>query len=301
MRKAQNLRKASVSKSTLKTRERQWLCYLKVCKKFKWNPFGCTSSQACKYVAFLSNSMRYSSVIKYYQTVIFYHNVRGSPVTNWTDPMLSQTVKGIKNLETTPEDVKDPVTEKHLIKMFSNVKVKNEFCVIIWTMIIFLFRTLLRVGHVVVSPHTLRRRDVKFFKWGPMVTVNSSKTKQKGSAHKIPLSRVKDVRLCPVFWLEKIIKIYPGVDSDLLFSKGNFPQISYSTFNKSFKGLISMSKVQGNFSTHSLRRGGTTAMRAAGVPLSYIKERGQWLSDCVFKYIKPTVSDKLKWEFFYVR
>ena len=38
-------------------------------------------------------------------------------------------------------------------------------------------------------------------------------------------------------------------------------------------------------------------MRAAGVPLSYIKERGQW----VFKYIKPTVSDKLKWELFYVR
>ena len=58
--------------------------------------------------------MRYSSVINYYQTVIFYHNVRGSPVTNWTDPMLSQTVKGIKNMETTPEDVKDPVTEKHL-------------------------------------------------------------------------------------------------------------------------------------------------------------------------------------------
>ena len=168
-------------------------------------------------------------------------------------------------------------------------------------MIIFLFRTLLRVGHVVVSPHTLRRRDVKFFKWGAMVTVNSSKTKQKGSAHKIPLSRVEDLRLCPVFWLEKIIKIYPGVESDLLFSTRNFTQITYSTFNKSFKGLISISKIQGNFSTHSLRRGGTTAMRAAGVPSSHIKERGQWVSDCVFKYIKPTVSDKLKWELFYVR
>ena len=105
MRRAQNLRKASISKSTLKTRESQWLCYLEVCSKFKWNPFGCTSSQACKYVAYLSNSMRYSSVINFYQTVIFYHNVRGSPVTNWTDPMLSQTVKGIKNMETTPEDV----------------------------------------------------------------------------------------------------------------------------------------------------------------------------------------------------
>ena len=82
MRRAQNLRKASVSKSTLKTRERQWLCYLKVCSKFEWKPYGSNSAQACKYVAFLSNSMRYSSVINYYQTVIFYHNVRGSPVTN---------------------------------------------------------------------------------------------------------------------------------------------------------------------------------------------------------------------------
>ena len=117
--------------------------------------------------------MRYSSVINYYQTVIFYHNVRGSQVTSWTDPMLSQTVKGIKIMETTPEDVKDPMTEKHL-SMFSNVKVKNEFSVLMWTMIIFLFRTLLRVGHVVVLPHTLRRRDVKFFKWGAMVSVNSS-------------------------------------------------------------------------------------------------------------------------------
>ena len=136
---------------------------------------------------------------------------------NWTDPMLSQTVKGIKNMETTPENVKDPMTEKHLSMMFSNVKVKNEFSVLIWTMIIFLFRTLLRVGHVVVSPHTLCRRDVKFFKWGAMVIVNFSKKKQKGSAHKIPLSRVEDLSICPVFWLEKNIKIYPGVESDFLF------------------------------------------------------------------------------------
>ena len=107
-----------------------------------------------------------------------------------------------------------------------------------------------------------------------MVTVNSSKTKQKGSAHKIPLSRVEDLSICPVFWLEKIIKIYPGVESDFLFSTCNFTQITYSTFNKSFKRLISISKIKGNFSSHSLRRGGTTAMRAAGVPLSHIKERG---------------------------
>ena len=87
----------------------------------------------------------------------------------------------------------------------------------------------------------------------------------------------------------------------MLFSTENFTHVTCSTFNKSFKRLISNSKIRGNFSTHSLHRGGTTAMRAAGVPLSHIKERGQWVSDCVFKYIKPTVSDKLKWELYYVR
>ena len=135
--------------------------------------------------------------------MIFYHNIKGRLIANWSDPMLSQTVKGIKNLETVPEDVKDPLTEKHLGILFRNVKVKSEFSILIWTMIIFLFRTLLRVGHVVVSPYTLRRRDITFFKWGALESVNS-KTKQKGSSHKIPISRSKNLGGCPVHWLEKL-------------------------------------------------------------------------------------------------
>ena len=107
-------------------------------------------------------------------------------MTNWSDPMLAQTVKGITNVETVPEDVKDPLTEKHLKLMFRGVNVKSEYCVLIWTMIIFLFRTLVRVGHAVVSPHTLLRRVVKLFKWGALVSVNSSKTKQKAHHIKFP-------------------------------------------------------------------------------------------------------------------
>ena len=55
-------------------------------------------------------------------------------------------------METVPEDVKDPLTEKHLKIMFQYVNVKNEVCVLFCTMIIFLFRTLLMVGHMVMSP-----------------------------------------------------------------------------------------------------------------------------------------------------
>ena len=34
-------------------------------------------------------------------------------------------------------------------------------------------------------------------------------------------------------------------------------------------------------------------MEASGVPLSRIKERGHWASDCVYKYIKPSWQDYL--------
>ena len=68
--------------------------------------------------------------------------------------------------------------------------------------------------------------------------------------------------------------------------------------NKSLEDLIVTAK---RFATHSLRRGRTNSMRAAGVLLSYIEERGQWALDCGHKYIKPTVGDKLKWDVHYVR
>ena len=71
-----------------------------------------------------------------------------------------------------------------------------------------------------------------------------------------------------MYWLEKLLKRYPGVKSHMLFSAKYYTHVTYSTFNKSFKRLVSNSKIRGNLSTHSLRRGGTTAMRAAGVPLS---------------------------------
>ena len=197
----------------------------------------------CINIYFLSKSMRYSLVINYYQTVIFYHNIKRRAVASWSDPMLAETVKGITNMETLPEDVKDPLTEKHLKIMFQYINVKNEVCVLFWTMIIFLFRTLLRVGHMVMSPHTLRRSDVEFSKWGVLISVNTSKTKQKGSSHKIPISKSENLDLCLVYWFRCLCKRYPRAETEFMFSTKNYPKLTYSRFNKSLKRLILASKI----------------------------------------------------------
>ena len=72
----------------------------------------------------------------------------------------------------------------------------------IWTMILFLFKTLLRVSHVVTSPHTLLVRDIVFKSWGMIVNIKSSKTSQRGKPHQIPVSRIENKALSPVYLLD---------------------------------------------------------------------------------------------------
>ena len=62
-------------------------------------------------------------------------------------------------------------------------------------------------------------------------------------------------------------------------------------FNSELKNLITKSKMKGNFATHSLSRGGTTTLVInSRAPIAYVK--GQWKSNCIFKYIIPTLGDK---------
>ena len=71
----------------------------------------------------------------------------------------------------------------------------------IWTMILFLFKTLLSVSHVVTSPHTLLVKDIVFTSWGMIVNITSSKTIQRGKPHQIPVSSIENKALCPVYLL----------------------------------------------------------------------------------------------------
>ena len=236
--------------------------------------------------------MKYSSVINYYQTVIFFHKVKGHSVAGWSDILVSQTVKGIKNSQKNPEDVKDPLTLTNLGKMYRKADTKTHMDLMVWSTIVFLCSTLLRVSHVVLSPHTLLRKDIKIFKLGVLVYIHSSKTRKE--PFQIPISYGRENSTCPVYWLNKLFTRYPRNKNDYLFSTSKVRSISYSIFNTALKSLILKAGLKGNFATHSLRRGGTTRLHQKEAPLAYICERGQWASDCIYKYIKPSVVNKIK-------
>ena len=80
--------------------------------------------------------------------------------------------------------------------------------------------------------------------------------------------------------------------SPLFIILKNGKSLSYSEFNSEFKLLVKKSQIQGNFASHSLRRGGTTTLFNVRAPIAYVKDRGQWKSNCVFIYISRTLWDK---------
>ena len=84
---------------------------------------------------------------------------------------------------------------------------------------------------MLMPPHTLRRSDVEFFKLGVLASVNTSKTKQKGSSHKFPISRSENLDLCPVYWLEFLYKRYPWAETEFMFPTKNYPKLTCSRFD----------------------------------------------------------------------
>ena len=168
-------------------------------------------------ISYLSKYMKYTSIVNYYQAVIFYHNIKGLPVAGWSDKLLSQTIKGIKNSNQYVDNTKDPIRPEYLDIMYRQVDMDSYYCLTIWTMVLFLFKTLLRVSHVVTSPHTLLVKDIVFTSWGMIVNITSSKTIQRGKPHQIPVSKIEHKALCPVYLLKKLLKLFPRSGDSPLF------------------------------------------------------------------------------------
>ena len=292
--KAIRYRKESIASSTKRNRIIQWNCYLSVCKKFKWSPVPCSVDQACMYVSFLADKMKLSSITTYYQAVVFAHTCQGLEPVTLANPILKATLKGIGNMEGNTEVGKDPLFPKDLIAMSKIVNKSCEVEMLVFTAILFLFRTLLRVSHVVDSKHAAISSDIKYNSRGFLLRVRSAKNLKAGEKKMyIPVLESPDSRICPVHWLRELFVTYEKGPGELLFSTKGVPVLTYSTFSRHFRWLVSRAGLQGNFASHSLRRGGASYMSMKGCNVSEVKERGGWRSECVYRYICPPLKHKI--------
>lgn len=195
---------------------------------------------------------------------------------------------------------KDPILPQHLRLMSPHVNVKDQSILLTWIACLLMFRCLLRVGQVVLSPHTLTKNSVVFTDYGFKLYVLSLKTSSRNDPPAIiPVTVTPNKRICVVYCLKKFLTKFPGSTSDPLFSTPSC--LSYSEFSVNFRQLLHVSNIRGNFPFHSLCRGGATCMSQSGLSVADVKARGRWRSSCVYKYIKISEDHQVKKDIMWVK
>lgn len=252
-----NYRLMSVAPSTRRLRDTQWHCYLKFCTTRHFNPLPCDLDRLSLYIAFLARVMKPSSIISYLQGIVFRHVLLGLIPPKLSDPQIKATLAGVKNKLGAEQKGKDPLFFNHLCSMYTHVDFKNHSNFLTWIASVLMFRCLLRVGHVVSSPHTLLRSSVTFTDYGFMLSIQSSKTKSKGTPPDyVPVNSMPGTHACIVYLLQRLLSKYPMPVGAPLFSTKLVPSLSYSSYSKNLRTLLAKAGIVGDYSSHSFRRGG---------------------------------------------
>ena len=124
--------------------------------------------------------------------------------------------------------------------------------------------------------------------------MRSAKNLKAGSLCRyIPVLKSHDERICPVRWLSNLLVSKPYSSESKLFDTKDCMALTYCVFARQLKILVKRAKLVGDYSSHSLRRGGATFLSSSGCSVVEVKDRGGWKSDCLFKYICPPLSQKV--------
>jgi hypothetical protein len=182
-----------------------------------------------------------------------------------------------------PVDVKapaPPLDEDDLRKLFRSLDLRELTQARFWFCVLVGFQALLRAGEI--SAGRLRFSDITVTPEGMLVKVLFSKTKMVP----VKLALVsRDDELCPVKGLRSLQAARPA-------DRRVYPS-SYNAFNSEIKRRFAHAGVHKQLTSHSMRRGGTTALFMAGVPTLSIMAHGRWSSDTWRQYVEIGYAQQL--------
>ena len=261
-------------------------------------PLPCNATQVALYATWLAKSMKFSSIKNYLSGLNYFIRQNGFPPIDYSDFVLESTLRGIKReLGDSPKQA-IPVLPTMLRSIFSYLTHNPGHNA--WrAAVLCSFRGLLRKSQITMSDSVLKRKDLKNFQWGLIITVSKTKTIQfQERSLKIPISRCPDKDLCAVHWCERhfseitVDKDSPAFQVPYGYN-GNTP-LSYSLYQrllKHFGGKAGINPEE--LSSHSMRRGGCTFLAICGASLEEMRTRGDWVSDSIFQYIKTPLSVRI--------
>ena len=300
-RECETLKSKHYAETTKPTRESQVKKYMEFCDEFAGiiKPFPCDSAQVCLYVAYMARKLQYVSIINYLSGLNDFLKQNSQKPIDYEDYNVKCCVKGTRRTLGDASKQAAPLLPAMLSCMMGHLyDTVGHVC--FRAAILTSFRGLLRKAHVTKSTATLRRGDFTFYGWGMIIKVSKSKTIQYAErAVEIPVARLPKQELCAVYWTERHfeeVQAAPNQEAYRMLEpgKGSVP-LKYSVYQDTLKHLCGEIGLEPRlFSSHSLRRGGATFLYMAGASIAEIKRRGDWTSDCVYKYLTAPLKVRIK-------
>ena len=259
----------------------------------------------CRYVVYLSDSLRYTTIDNYVSGVISLNKYFGLDTSHIRqDYAFIATMAGLRRILGDPAPVRVTLSLGNILTMYYSVDLLNCNQRAIWTCIVTSFRSLLRKSNLVpesaqkLQGHYLRREAVSFESWGVMLSVSSSKTIQYGQrTHQVPLVYAPGSPLCAASLLWRHFSEHPAPSSSpaFLLKRGDISvPLTYGVLLKELKRLIRGVGVDPHRAgVHSLRRAGAAFMHQVGIPLEDIRQTGDWASLAALLYLAKPISARI--------
>lgn len=282
----------ALSVNTKRTYSTQLRSYLSFCERIGEAPIPASPLLLCRYAAFLTRRLRYSSIKQYFSVIVRIHKQLGLENPCVSSFPLRQTLQGIRRVLGDRPCRKEPITTSQLYSLLNYLNVFDAKHAMVWAAALLMFFGLLRRSNVLCTSQGfdqrlhLRRRDLSFGKKGLSVTVHWSKTDQfRTRVRKIPYPRMRGHPLCPTSAVFNALNLTVGTPLDGPAFPGVTPQVFSSVV---LTALQAAGVETAGLGSHSFRRGGATFLwSTAGVHESRIRALGDWASSA---YVLYTIS-----------
>ena len=290
------LQRRYISDQSVKTRASQLNKYYEFCEKYALDLIPCPSHQISWFVAYMARTLRPVSIRNYVCALNDFLKGEGATPVDYCDVGISRALAGASRV--LGEEVRRaaPILPNQMVTMFSYLS-EAPVHTCLRAAILTAFRALLRSQNVTLSDAVLRRRNFKFHDWGMLVEIERSKTIQKREkVLRLPVAYSPDRRLCAAWWTAQHFKEVPApLDSPAFIIPDDPPTpLDYNTYLGAIKYLAEMAGLDPtDFSTHSMRRGGTTFIWLAGASKEEIKTRGDWSSEVYHQYLDTPLESRI--------
>lgn len=287
---------------------------MQFCIFFGLTPVPASNFTILCYISFLARTLKPSSINNYINIIRILHleaNLQNPLANNFAVLNLK---RGISRSLGVPPRQKLPITVDILLKIREFLNFKTGRDISFWCACILAFLGFLRKSTLLPKSLTnpgsdcVLRRDLRMPAYNEvMLHIRKTKTIQFGQkVLLVPYSGSPvECPLCPVTAVRNLLHSIPYKPDLPLFAyyEGNKLKWWFHTsFTSHLKKLLDLAGFDAvDYSCHSFRRGGASFAFEMGMHFLDIKQRGDWASNAVEKYIHmsndhvKTIGKKLSW------